>query len=83
MKQWTAEGCDKKEIARRMVDLLFVSVLLDAGAGTVWQFEEPGTGQKWGRSEGIALASFHMFVSGKLQADSKEAVHVVDGKQHR
>lgn len=28
---WTQEGYDKKELTRRLIDLFFVSVLLDAG----------------------------------------------------
>jgi hypothetical protein len=68
--QWTQQGCDEKEITRRMVDLLFISVLLDAGAGDVWRYKEVATGLVIGRSEGIALASFHMFLGGKFQAHS-------------
>jgi hypothetical protein len=78
LDKWNQQGCDKKELTRRMVDLLFVSVLLDAGAGDVWQFKEPGTGQIFGRSEGISLATFHMFLAGKFQADS-ESNHSANG----
>src|ERR1700759_3532116 len=70
LAQWAQQGCDKKELTRRMVDLLFISVILDAGAGDVWQFKEPESGQTVGRSEGISLASLHMFLAGKFQARS-------------
>ncbi|OQU97689.1 hypothetical protein CLAIMM_03582 isoform 1 [Cladophialophora immunda] len=79
LEEWTGQGCDKTELARRMVDLLFVSVLMDAGAGDVWQFREPGTGQTFGRSEGIALATLHMFLAGKFQSQGASG-HFVDAR---
>lgn len=47
-----------------------MSVLLDAGAGDVWRFNESGTGQSVVRSEGIAVASLHMFKTGAFSSDS-------------
>ncbi|KAF4332605.1 urg3 [Fusarium beomiforme] len=71
VKRWSSEdGVDQTEITRRLVDLFFVSVLLDAGAGDVWRFKEPGTGQVVVRSEGIAVASLHMFTAGSFSSDS-------------
>ena len=67
LAQWTAEGCDETERTRRLIDLFFVSVLLDAGAGDVWKFQEPATGEAYGRSEGIAVASLYMFKAGVFQ----------------
>ena len=46
------------------VELAIVSVLLDAGAGNSWSYRDPDSGQRYGRSEGLALASFHMYTSG-------------------
>ena len=69
-KQWEHQGSDKKEIARRTIDLFFVSVLLDAGAGDVWKFTEPGTGGLYSRSEGIAVASLYMFTDGAFGGSS-------------
>jgi hypothetical protein len=60
---WSSAGIDNVEITRRLVDLFFVSVLLDAGAGDVWRYVEPGTDHKYERSEGIAVASLDMFKS--------------------
>jgi hypothetical protein len=65
--------------AHTMVDLTFISVLLDAGAGPDWKYFDPASGQTYTRSEGLAVASFHAFTSGMfssdrnrpLQADSK------------
>ncbi|KAI1849766.1 hypothetical protein JX266_004715 [Neoarthrinium moseri] len=64
LEKWESEGADKLERTRRLIDLFFVSVLVDAGAGDVWKFTEPGTGLVYGRSEGTAIASLHMFTSG-------------------
>ena len=52
-----------------MIDLAFVSVLLDAGAGPEWKYVEPATGQTFTRSEGLAVASFHAFVAGLFSSD--------------
>jgi hypothetical protein len=55
--------------ARAMVDLAFVSVLLDAGAGPDWKYTESATGQTFTRSEGLGVASFHAFTSGMFSSD--------------
>jgi len=60
------------EQARAMFDLVIPSVLLDAGAGTAWKFMEPKTGQILGRSEGLAVASYHLFLDGKLSSDPSQ-----------
>jgi Protein of unknown function (DUF1688). len=53
-----------EEGARAAFDLAIVSVLLDAGAGPDWSYEESATGMTFARSEGLAVASVAMFVSG-------------------
>jgi Protein of unknown function (DUF1688) len=61
------ENCDKFEGTHRLVFFFFffffffVSVLLDAGAGDHWRYNEPGTEQEYERSEGIEVASVYMF----------------------
>lgn len=60
---------DKKEMVRAAIDLAVVSVLLDAGAGPDWAYTESGTGFKIGRSEGLAIASLHMFADGLFSSD--------------
>jgi hypothetical protein len=60
---------DKAETARARIDLAFVSVLLDAGAGGGWRFLEAETGQLWSRSEGLAIASLRAMQSGLFSAD--------------
>ncbi len=59
------------ERARARFALAITSVLLDAGAGPEWRYREPGTGQVFGRSEGLAVASYHMFVDGLFSSDKK------------
>jgi hypothetical protein len=52
-----------------LIDLTFVSVLLDAGAGPDWSYTEPATGEVFTRSEGLAVASFHAFTAGLFSSD--------------
>jgi hypothetical protein len=66
-----------RERARAKFDLAVTSVLLDAGAGSVWQYVEPDSGKVFQRSEGLAVASYHLFLDGgfssqpqQLQADA-------------
>jgi hypothetical protein len=58
-----------QERARTRFDLVITSVLLDAGAGPRWRYREPGTGVEIGRSEGLAVASFRMFLAGAFSSD--------------
>ena len=57
---------DSDELARVRFDLVIVSVLLDAGAGDAWRWREPATSETFARSEGLALASLHLFERGLL-----------------
>ena len=74
--RWSAlaerlKGLPPEEIARRRMDLAVVSVLLDAGAGTAWSYREPRTGETYARSEGLGIASLHMFANGAFSRDAK------------
>lgn len=60
---------DTVERARAMVDLTVVSVLLDAGAGPDWHYDEADSGQRLSRSEGLGVASLHAFTSGLFSGD--------------
>lgn len=72
-------GLAGAELARVAIDLVFVSVLLDAGAGNDWRYQSTKTATAVARSEGLALASFDMFENGvfssqpdsPLQADAR------------
>ncbi len=55
---------DAAERARAQIDLAVVSVLLDAGAGAGWSWHEAASGQRFARSEGLGVASFHAFMGG-------------------
>ena len=57
--------------ARAAFDLVIVSVLLDAGAGPLWRYRDPQTGQQIGRSEGLGLASLGMFADGAFSSDGR------------
>ena len=69
--------------AKTLVDLYLVSVLLDAGAGPTWEYtekDEQGTViWKGGRSEGLAVASWWMFVEGVFSGDKVNKLQV-DGE---
>lgn len=63
-------------MARSAFDLAIVSVLLDAGAGAQWRYEEGRTGETYIRSEGLAVASFDMFVSGAFSSRPEDPFRV-------
>ena len=63
------EGIEGPERARLRFDLAVTSVLLDAGAGAAWRWTEPGTALELARSEGLGVASLHLFASGALSSD--------------
>ena len=52
-----------------LLDLVIVSVLLDAGAGDTWRFHEDG--RDYVRSEGLAVASYHAFANGWFSSDPR------------
>src|SRR5262245_29378584 len=62
--------------ARAMIDLAVVSVLVDAGAGPVWHYLEDGTGQRFSRSEGLGVASWHAFCGGVFSGDAAHPLQV-------
>jgi hypothetical protein len=75
------KGLPREEVARRRIDLAVVSVLLDAGAGGMWSYREPVSGQSFMRSEGLAIASFNMFAHGAFSRDSKNDPLRVDAER--
>lgn len=56
------------EAARRKIDLVTISVLLDAGAGSTWSYHSHTAGRLT-RSEGLAQASLDMFKDGSFSSD--------------
>ncbi len=69
-----APGASKDAVT--LIDLVVVSVLLDAGAGASWQYKEARTGQLHARSEGLGVASFHAFCSGLFSSDPGQPLRV-------
>jgi hypothetical protein len=70
------------ERAATLLDLYLVSVLLDAGAGNVWSYTETEEGKevwKGGRSEGLAVASYQMFIEGVFSSDKGNKLKVDGG----
>lgn len=75
LQSWP-DTVDTKERTRRLIDLFLVSVLLDAGAGTRWSYTSRESGQAFGRSEGLAVASLEMFKSGGFSSNPSQPFQV-------
>lgn len=52
---------DGAALARTAADLVFLSVILDAGAGDAWRYVDPVSNRTFTRSEGLAAASAELF----------------------
>ena len=61
-------GRSARDAALARIDLAIVSVLLDAGAGAAWSYRERETGERYGRSEGLGVASFRAFMAGTFSS---------------
>ncbi|HEY6081103.1 MAG TPA: URC4/urg3 family protein [Polyangiaceae bacterium] len=61
---------DAQERLRVSTELVITSVLLDAGAGADWRYVE-ADGKSYARSEGLAVASLHLFASGALSSQGR------------
>lgn len=57
---------------RASTELVITSVLLDAGAGPSFRYCEPD-GASFARSEGLAVASYHLFMAGGLSSAGQPA----------
>jgi len=68
-------GCDEVERLRRRFELVILSVLLDAGAGSAWSYRA-ADGRSYSRSEGLAVASFDWFMS----QDAQPALEAIDSE---
>ncbi|TFY82108.1 hypothetical protein EWM64_g1910 [Hericium alpestre] len=78
IEKWDASASppDQKEKAKRLVDLFLVSVLLDAGAGNAWKYNDSASGMSFSRSEGLAVASINMFAEGFFSGDKEQPYRV-------
>ncbi|KAI9140473.1 hypothetical protein BKA69DRAFT_1125725 [Paraphysoderma sedebokerense] len=79
LESWKSSRCDGVEQTRRLIDCFVVSVLLDAGAGNKWSYDEKETGHKYSRSEGLGIASLEMFKNGNFSSNSRNP-HQVDSQ---
>ena len=61
------------------IELVVISVLLDAGAGREWSYMHAATNQSFSRSEGLAIASLNMFAAGLFSSNSDDPCRV-DGR---
>lgn len=75
MATWPS-SLDAQERTRRLIDLFLVSVLLDAGAGTKWQYKSKESGKVYKRSEGLAVASLEMFKTGLFSSNAEQPYQV-------
>jgi len=79
------EKSDSVERTKTKIDLVTVSVLLDAGAGDRWSYDE--NGRKYSRSEGIAVASFRAFLGGIFSREGRpradEGLESIDERTFR
>ena len=60
------------ERARARVDLVVISVLLDAGAGPAWRYADAPTAQTLTRSEGLGVASLRWWATGALSSSAAQ-----------
>lgn len=63
-------------LARTAIDLVFISVLVDAGAGPRWRYRDPVTGACLSRSEGLAAASVDLFFNHLATRDDQGGLAV-------
>ncbi|GAB1542438.1 URC4/urg3 family protein [Scytonema sp. NUACC21] len=66
-------GLISLEKAITKFDLVITSVLLDAGAGDKWYYDEKETQLRFKRTEGLAVASFQMFCEGTFSSARHKA----------
>lgn len=67
---------DRDERARVAFDLVIVSVLVDAGAGSSWRYQPLNGSRPLQRSEGLAIASYDLFVSGVFSSSRDNPLQV-------
>lgn len=67
------EHTARLERARSRIDLVVISVLLDAGAGPAWSYADVETGQTLTRSEGLGVASLRWWAKGALSSNPSHA----------
>lgn len=64
------------DVGKILYELAIISVLLDAGAGPLWHYQDAHTQKNYTRSEGLALASLALYQHGVFSANPKEPLRV-------
>ncbi len=59
-------GLSEGSRTQAMMEVVLVSVLLDAGAGASWRYRDPRSNKLLSRSEGLAFASWDLVKEGRL-----------------
>ena len=77
------EWPDAAAKARSAFDLAITSVLLDAGAGPSWSYQDAVTGAACARSEGLAVASLRMLQTGAFSSRSDDLMRADAGALQR
>lgn len=70
------QGVDDVARTKTAIDLVFISVLLDAGAGSAWRYFDPVTNAELSRSEGLAAASIHLFFNHLARFDQDQGFYL-------
>jgi Protein of unknown function (DUF1688) len=65
-----------EDVARIKCELAIMSVLLDAGSGLKWKWKDDLSGTTLTKSEGLAAASFDMYLDGGFSADPDSPLQV-------
>lgn len=65
-------GLSQEEQGKIFYELVIISVFLDAGAGNYWRYLDSDTGHEYNRSEGLAIASLALYLSGVFSNDPNQ-----------
>ena len=69
-------GFNSREKTQVKLDLVIISVLLDAGIDPNWRYKEEATDKLWSRSEGLAVMSLRGFEKGFFSSDPSKPYQV-------
>ncbi len=86
MRHFAVAGIDRVAIlnehshhtiaVQNLIELVIVSVFLDAGAGKQWRYRDYLSNQELMSSEGLAAASFNLFMQGVFSSDKLNKLQV-------
>lgn len=86
MRHFNADGIDrlgqlKQKVAgleqtKSLIEVTMLSILLDAGAGMQWRYMDHVSNSILSKSEGLAAASYNLFMQGLFSSDPQNAQQV-------